>query len=256
MRQILSSKSGIPNWRPLFPEFAMPECTRCQGTGWILLDGTNTPIARRCECSLLSRVLKLKDRVGIPQGYEHCTLDIFLPANLSQVRAALAARRFAERFPATSRGLLFSGDSGIGKTHLAVGIIRELACRSRGDFLFLNFGDLMEGLPSGSSWDRAKAASVLVIDDLGSGTHDSTAFSHMQELLEVRVRECKPLVLTAGRVRLRNLCSGKPGEEMTPAEAFFRRLTPSLLFSLLGQLRKFLITGHDLRGNLRSAPLF
>jgi DNA replication protein DnaC len=234
----------------------MAGCTRCQGTGWILLASGGVPVARRCDCSLLSRALRLKDRIGIPQRHEHCTLETFSPATLSQARAFLSAKKFCESYPASARGLLFTGDPGTGKTHLAVGIVRELALKVKGDTLFLNFGSMADRFQGGCPWERAKKAELLVIDDLGSTVSDERTFPAIQDLLEARVRERKPMILTTGRVRLRIICSDSAGEYLGAPEAFLRRLPPSLLFSLLGQLRKISMAGEDFRKQRRNAPLF
>jgi DNA replication protein DnaC len=238
MRQMPSLDPGISTWKP--PQESAPAtCLRCQGTGWVLFSGTGMPVARRCACIRLSRTLMLKDRIGIPQRYGHCTLATYFPGTLSQARAALVARRFVERFPSNTHGLLFAGDSGVGKTHLAAAIVREISLRSRGDALFLEFGKM--GEPEGFPRERALSASLLVIDDLGSGMPDGPVFSRFRELLEVRLRERKPMILTAAQVRLRVLCAEKSGESDTAPETFLKRLSPAMPFLLLGQIRKFQI---------------
>jgi len=238
MRQMAPLDAGFSNWKPP-QESARGMCTLCQGTGWVLFSGTGMPVARRCDCIHLSRTLMLKDRIGIPQRYGHCTLATYFPETLSQARAALVARRFVERFPSNSRGLLFAGNSGVGKTHLAAAILRAICLKSKGDAFFLDFGKM--GEPEGFPRERALSASLLVIDDLGSGEPESPVFLRFRELLEVRLRERKPLILTAAQVRLRALCSGTSGESDSAAEAFLKRLSPAVLFSLLGQIRKFQI---------------
>ena len=200
------------------------------------------PLARRCDCIHLSRALRLKDRIGIPQRCGHCELANFIPGTLSQARAALVAKRFVERFPSNAQGLLFAGDSGVGKTHLAAAIVREISLRNRANVFFLEFGKMEN--PEGFPRERALTASLLVIDDFGSGMPEGPAFSRFRELLEVRLRERKPIILTAAQVRLRVICSGKSAESDTPPEAFLKRLPPAMLFSLLGQIRKIQIHGR------------
>jgi DNA replication protein DnaC len=62
----------------------------------------------------------------IPRRYSECSFATFKSApGTSQDTAKLAAQRLVEEFPA-DRGLLFMGPAGVGKTHLAVAIIRSL----------------------------------------------------------------------------------------------------------------------------------
>src|SRR5213596_3227305 len=96
-------------WQELPPVPARKSCTSCHGTGWelLVLDGCSK--ARRCICRSLNQLEKLRRHIRIPQRYEHCMLDLFVPQNLSQTRALVEAHRFADRYPEISRGLFFSG---------------------------------------------------------------------------------------------------------------------------------------------------
>ena len=71
----------------------------------------------------------------IPERYRQYTLDgyetAFRGADSSLGRAHLTARKFVEAYPVDTagKGLLFTGSIGVGKTHLAVGVLRGW-CRS------------------------------------------------------------------------------------------------------------------------------
>ena len=73
------------------------------------------------------------EQAKIPRRYEECTLENFEPkydgADRSlQPRAGAGARIREEGDPVETngKGLLLVGPVGVGKTHIAVGILKEL----------------------------------------------------------------------------------------------------------------------------------
>ena len=98
--------------------------------------------AQDCECRLLNRNSRLLTRAKVPPRYEHCSLDSyesnFPGADRSLAAASIMARRFVDRYPTDTdgRGLLMTGSIGVGKTHLAVGILQALILEkgARGSF--------------------------------------------------------------------------------------------------------------------------
>src|SRR3972149_6278532 len=104
-------------WHPSPPAPARPACTTCHGTGWKLGNRGGAAQGGRCSCRPPYRLGKKRGEVGVSRRYEHCTLDIFRPQTVSQARALIEARRFAERFPGVERGLYLAGGPGVGKTH-------------------------------------------------------------------------------------------------------------------------------------------
>src|SRR5579862_7135638 len=116
----------------------MSECPICGGTGLIqVVSSTGHWVSRACECQEVEREQRRLAAARIPQRYRDCTLDAFDPsyprADDSLGRALLTARKFVEAYPVDTagRGLLFVGTTGLGKTHLAVGVLQRLV-RERG----------------------------------------------------------------------------------------------------------------------------
>ena len=82
----------------------------------------------------------------IPVRYAHCELEGFGLTdnwrNPTLERAKSLSERFAQEYPtSTPFGLLFMGPPGVGKTHLAVGIIRKLIRDKSVRCLFRTFPD-------------------------------------------------------------------------------------------------------------------
>jgi DNA replication protein DnaC len=92
---------------------AMP-CPLCDDTGWKPVEVEGVRRVVRCDC--------WREQVGqqrladsnIPKRYQHCSLGNFAAYNESLEQAVLKARRVAESFPVSTRGLLLEGQPGVG----------------------------------------------------------------------------------------------------------------------------------------------
>jgi DNA replication protein DnaC len=130
---------------------AKKDCPECEGTGWkpIELDGIRR--VERCSCNEAMVTERLLEQAGIPRRYEHCAFENFDIrkdrqtglANPSLSRAKLYAQGFVNEYP-TDFGLLFVGPTGVGKTHLAVAILRALMISKGVGGLFQDFQDLLK----------------------------------------------------------------------------------------------------------------
>src|ERR1039457_3279082 len=103
-------------------------CPLCAGSGWKPVPGTPDGGVTRCDCQLRARGGALIAAARIPKRYEHCELSNFeFEGPLSHLaQARMAACRFVEEYPVDKTGLLLIGNTGLGKTHLAVGIAKAL----------------------------------------------------------------------------------------------------------------------------------
>ncbi len=159
-------------------------CPFCEGTGWKTLPSrSSAPRDRRvtrCDCQLRARNQALLAAAHIPRRYEHCELANFEfdGPHLSLAPARMAAYKFIEDYPLENTGLLLIGGIGVGKTHLAVGIIRELILAKGISCLFCDYRELLKQIQNSYN-DSVKVteldvlrpvfeAEVLVLDELGA----------------------------------------------------------------------------------------
>lgn len=105
-------------------------CPTCGDSGWAiqqLPEGRQHAV--RCECRTGNWSERLIAAASVPKRYEHCTFSNFdadfQGANPSLATARFLAGRFVEDYPVETVGLLLIGQSGLGKTHLAVGVIKD-----------------------------------------------------------------------------------------------------------------------------------
>ena len=130
---------------------AKKDCPACEGTGWKLVEVEGVVRALRCECTLERRPGELLRRASIPRRYEHCRLENFFvrrdPATGLPDAYLEAAKRWADQYVQeypVDFGLILTGPTGVGKTHLAVAVLRELIARKGVECLFADFRELLQ----------------------------------------------------------------------------------------------------------------
>ncbi|MDX1503292.1 MAG: ATP-binding protein [Thermoanaerobaculia bacterium] len=194
---------------------AEPECERCDDRGWIVVADGGAGVARPCECRVDARVPKLLAAARIPPRFLDKSLDDFevwggpsQRAELTSARAA--ARQYVEGF-LTDRGfrgtgLLFIGRPGVGKTHLAVGVLRRLIEQYKRHGLFVDFTSLLHEIRSTFDPRAAESqaavlhpvtrAEVAVIDDLGAQKSSDWVREILYLILNTRYANRLPTLFT------------------------------------------------------------
>jgi DNA replication protein DnaC len=152
-------------------------CPICQDTKWksVVIDGVERGV--RCDCWRDALVGTLLSEARIPPRFARVELDSYLPDTDSQRDALRRARACVDAFPAVDRGLLFFGPSGVGKTHLAVGVLKGVIRRGARGYFF-ETRELLRLVREtyNRSVDETEMdvlrpvldADVLVLDDLGA----------------------------------------------------------------------------------------
>lgn len=181
-------------------------CPLCGGSGWksSSLDRRVT----RCECRLKSRADSLLASARIPKRYEHCELSNFEfegpHANL--MRARMEACKFVEEYPLDSTGLLLIGSIGVGKTHLAVGIIKELILSKGIPCLFYDYRELLKEIQN--SYNATVKVTelevlrpvfqteVLVLDELGAVKPTEWVWDTVSLILNTRYNHNRTTIIT------------------------------------------------------------
>jgi DNA replication protein DnaC len=153
-------------------------CPRCEGTGWVLAQSEERPVARRCDCFTERKSRVLWEQARIPRRYQNCSLGNFEVHNDSHKDALKISRQFVKNYPAQEVGLLFIGPCGVGKTHLAVAVIRDLVEKKNVPCSFYDFRELIRDIQSSFTPDSNLSEAeilapvfeveVLVLDELGA----------------------------------------------------------------------------------------
>jgi DNA replication protein DnaC len=185
-------------------------CPQCGGSGWVVELRHNIRYAERCQCWTNNLNSLLLAQANIPKQYADCTLKSFNPSadpSGSLYKALQTAREFCDEFPITSSGLLFIGPCGVGKTHLAVSIIRHLTLEKGVPCRFYDFRDLLrtirrtysnEGGPSEFDiTDPVLTTEVVLLDELGAIKATDWALDMLTHIIIRRYNEKRPLIITS-----------------------------------------------------------
>lgn len=181
---------------------SIDECPKCYGTGMEIVAGKG---ARICDCRRRRSQSGQFDGVRLPKRYDGFHFGNYKPQNQSQTVALKSAMGFAMEYPAVDRGLLLMGSVGVGKTHLAVSILKGLTERGF-SCLFYEFSSLLKEIqdsynPNTETSELSVLAPVLntdilVLDELGASKPTDWVRDTLALIINSRYNEKKFTVFT------------------------------------------------------------
>jgi len=186
-------------------------CPACAGSGWKPVPGEPEHGVTRCDCQLRGRGGALIAAARIPRRYEHCELSEFdtefSGADPSIERAKIVASSFVREFdPRGGAGLLLVGGIGTGKTHLAVGILKELITARSSACLFCDYRELLKQIQN--SYNNSVQATelqvlrpvfeaeVLLLDELGAVKPSEWVWDTVSLVLNTRYNDNRTTIIT------------------------------------------------------------
>jgi DNA replication protein DnaC len=191
-------------------------CPLCDDTGWKPeADGIGAGVESRnvtrrvvrCDCWRESVGRQRLADANIPKRYQHCTLANFTSYNESLERAIAQARRMAGAFPEVSKGLFLEGQPGVGKTHLAVAVLKHVIQTTGARGLFYDTRELLRLIRS--TYDASTRtteldilrpvmrAELLVLDDLGAEKTSEWVEETMNLIVNTRYSERLATIFTS-----------------------------------------------------------
>ncbi len=184
--------------------------------------------AEPCECRHEVRVSSKLKRARIPDRYEHCFFETYSTdsrSDRSLVAARLMAQQFVDGYPVTTegKGLLLTGSIGVGKTHLAVGILRSLIMEKGVRGLFCDYRELLKEIQHSYNPQVATTeleilrpvfdAEVLVLDELGASKPTEWVWDTVAHILNTRYNDRRTTIITT------NYADLPPGGDGNPSRA-------------------------------------
>lgn len=220
-------------------------CPLCRDTG-TLEDGS------LCECFKKLAAAECAKRLNEDSPLSLSSFDDFSLSYYSdeaapgepcppkkQMRRVLSrAKDYAASFSMQSPSLLFWGNPGLGKTHLALSIAREVTAKNYG-VVYLPATRLFNRLERerfsrgeyGATLDTVLSCDFLVLDDLGTELSGQYIQSCLYEIINTRLLSGRPTIISTN-LKLQEL------REKYPARIISR---------LLGEYEDILFTGSDIR---------
>ena len=221
-----------------------PICDKCGGSGYV--DST------MCECLReLCRQEQKKELTflnGTKGSFDQFRLDYY-PDRLDPVmrvnirdlmeRNFKSCRRYALTFTEKSGNLLFSGNTGLGKTFLSACIARTVADRGysvvyeSAAHLFSNLerAKFSNDEAARKECDKYTACDLLIVDDLGTEMPGQFTTAALYSLLNDRLLLGKPMIVST------NLNT----------EDFGKRYSPQVASRLSGSFQRIAFLGEDIR---------
>ena len=182
-------------------------CEFCDDTGWKPVDEDGVRRVVRCDCKRAEAGQLRLASANIPRRYQHCTIANFTAYNESLKKAAAMAERLAQDFPSVGRGLFFEGQPGVGKTHLAVAMLKQVIERTGARGIFYDTRDLLRLIRS--TYDASTrtteleilrpvmTADLLVLDDLGAEKTSEWVEETMNLIVNTRYNERRLTIFTS-----------------------------------------------------------
>ena len=183
-------------------DVSIDECPLCYGTGLEIVPGKG---ARICSCRHIKKRSGVFDSVRLPKRYDGFHFHNYKPQSPSQESAFKFATSLTMEYPAVDRGLLLTGSVGVGKTHLAVSILKGLTERGF-TCLFYEFGALLKEIQDSYNANTQASelgvlspvlnAEILVLDELGASKPTDWVRDTMAHIINTRYNDKKLTIFT------------------------------------------------------------
>jgi DNA replication protein DnaC len=256
-------------------------CPKCGGTGFLIVERANVSGAEPCDCREEDRGARLLANSQIPPLYLSKSFDNFVVPGIENPLARgeltdvlLAVKTFVRDFPNEKRpGLMLVGETGTGKTHLAVAALRQIMLEKGVDGLFYNYQNLLNSIKASydansnssnrEAYQNALDAGVLLLDDLGAHRATDWVEDTINSIITFRCDNWKPLIATtnmpdpdAGSVVVQKSALDKPEYRRTLAEMIGGRAR-SRLFEMCRVVKMPLVADYRVRkGGMGKGRLF
>lgn len=153
---------------------------------------------KKSEKLFTNKYTLLLSQANIPIRYRDSDFKTYIPNSEEQKKALMICQRYVSNLDKSiniGKGLLFLGESGLGKTHLAISIIKELTKSHLITSLYLKHYELINNYNTYKNYlNHISKIKLLVIDEAGIG---DTSFNKdiTYQIIDKRYDEMKPTII-------------------------------------------------------------
>lgn len=185
-------------------------CEICHGSRWksVTVDGVER--MTRCDCWREFVITRYLAESRIPSKFAKAELTTYKPDTDSQRDALRLAKKFVDGFPAEQKGLVFHGPPGVGKTHLAVAMLKATIRDKGARGYFFQTTELLRLVREtyNRSVDETEMevlrpvleADVLVLDDLGVEKTSEWVHETLGLVINARYNSRRATIITSNLV--------------------------------------------------------
>jgi DNA replication protein DnaC len=181
----------------------------CDGSGFVIDDETNTASDCRCRPQRLASARARSLEARIPRKYRDVAFDRF-PVTAISPPVVEEVRRFCRDIDARldeGRGLWLVGDSGTGKTTLAM-LVSKAAIEAKRTTAIYSMPRLMavlrEAIESEDGLlgllDRLATVDLLHIDDLGAEHRTDWVLEQLYSIVNTRYEDERSILITTNNM--------------------------------------------------------
>jgi len=184
-----------------------------------MVEKDGTEYATPCQCQI--GPFPILEKAGVPERLRSKTLGQFKAQNVLIENYLKRIRKWCETWPKVDRGLLIMGPTGTGKTHVSVGIMRELAEKGECGMVFKDSRGLMQEfrdtyqdgsrLTESVIMEDVTTCPLLVLDDLGAERLTEWTQATMEQILSARYNAGLPVIITTNWMDSELLPDGSEG---------------------------------------------
>lgn len=185
-------------------------CPLCNDTYWKSIDVEGVERVVRCDCWRTEAATRLLADARIPPRFGRAELGNFEHDMNTQRHAWQKATAFVDAFPVVERGLLLFGPHGVGKTHLAIGVLKACIRTKGARAFFFETRELLRLVRD--TYNRSVEetemeilkplldADLLVLDDLGAERTSEWVQETLGLVVNTRYNTKRPTIFTSNLV--------------------------------------------------------
>lgn len=190
-------------------EKSLYKCSKCKDTGWILKTGVNgAPVAKSCECRKRNLSVNQWQNSGLNAENSRLTFKNFIEWNESSRTAKTAAIAYFKNFDVIRHerhnSIIFCGQPGSGKTHLAVALAINFMKKNK-RVIYMPYRTIITEMKQNildfnyykKIISKYETCEILLIDDLFKGKISESDLNIIFEIINYRYVNYLPMIINS-----------------------------------------------------------